>query len=56
MGNFMGTVVGSLVITTSAEGRILLGISTNVQTIPTGAVLILAVLVSSRRSKLRTLK
>lgn len=56
MGSILGTVVGSLVITTLANGLILLGISTNVQTILTGAVLILAVMISIRRGKLKIIK
>ena len=56
LGNILGTVVGSLVITTLANGLILMGISTNVQTILTGAVLIVAVMISIRRGKLRLIK
>jgi len=56
MGNIIGTVVGSLVITTLANGLIILGVSTNVQTILTGAVLIVAVMISIRRGKLRLIK
>jgi ribose/xylose/arabinose/galactoside ABC-type transport system permease subunit len=56
MGNILGTVVGSLVITTLANGLILVGVSTNVQTILTGVVLIVAVMVSIRRGKLRLIK
>ncbi len=55
-GNIVGTVIGSLVITTLANGLILMGISTNVQTILTGAVLIVAVMISIRRGKLRLIK
>jgi ribose/xylose/arabinose/galactoside ABC-type transport system permease subunit len=56
MGNILGTVVGSLVITTLANGLILVGVSTNYQTILTGVVLIVAVMVSIRRGKLRLIK
>jgi ribose/xylose/arabinose/galactoside ABC-type transport system permease subunit len=56
MGSILGTVVGSLVMTTLANGLIILGISTNVQTILTGAVLVAAVLVSIRRDKIRVMK
>lgn len=56
MGSIIGTVVGSLVITTLANGLIILGISTNVQTILTGVVLIGAVMISIRRGKLRLIK
>jgi ribose/xylose/arabinose/galactoside ABC-type transport system permease subunit len=56
MGSILGTVVGSLVITTLANGLIILGISTNVQTILTGAVLVIAVLISIRRDKIRVMK
>jgi ribose/xylose/arabinose/galactoside ABC-type transport system permease subunit len=56
MGSILGTVVGSLVITTLANGLIILGISTNVQTILTGAVLVVAVLISIRRDKIRVMK
>ena len=55
-GSILGTVVGSLVITTLANGLILLGISSNVQTVLTGAVLILAVMISIRRGRLRIIK
>jgi ribose/xylose/arabinose/galactoside ABC-type transport system permease subunit len=56
IGSIIGTVVGSLVITTLANGLIILGVSTNVQTILTGAVLIVAVMISIRRGKLRLIK
>jgi ribose/xylose/arabinose/galactoside ABC-type transport system permease subunit len=56
MGSIVGTVVGSLVITILANGLIILGISTNVQTVLTGAVLIVAVLISIRRDKIRVIK
>ncbi len=56
MGSIIGTVVGSLVITILANGLIMLGISTNVQTVLTGAVLIVAVLISIRRDKIRVMK
>ena len=56
MGSILGTVVGSLVITTLANGLIILGISTNIQTILTGAVLVAAVLISIRRDKIRVMK
>ena len=56
MGSIIGTVIGSLVMTTLANGLVLLGISTNVQTILTGLVLILAVMISIRRGKLRLIK
>jgi ribose/xylose/arabinose/galactoside ABC-type transport system permease subunit len=56
MGNILGTVVGSLVITTLANGLILVGVSTNVQTRLTGVALIVAVMVSIRRGKLRLIK
>jgi len=56
LGSILGTVVGALVMTTLANGLIILGISTNVQTVLTGVVLITAVLVSIRRGKLRTIK
>lgn len=55
-GSVIGTLVGSLVITTLANGLILLGISSNVQTVLTGAVLILAVMISIRRGRLRIIK
>jgi len=56
VGSIIGTVVGALVMTTLANGLIILGVSTNVQTVLTGVVLIVAVLVSIRRGKLRTIK
>jgi len=56
LGSIVGTVVGALVMTTLANGLIILGVSTNVQTVLTGVVLMTAVLVSIRRGKLRTIK
>jgi len=56
MGSILGTVVGGLVITTLANGLIIVGISTNIQTILTGAVLVAAVLISIRRDKIRVMK
>jgi len=56
LGSIVGTVVGALVMTTLANGLIIMGVSTNVQTVLTGVVLIAAVLVSIRRGKLRTIK
>lgn len=55
-GSILGTLIGSLVITTLANGLILLGISSNVQTVLTGAVLILAVMISIRRGRMRIIK
>jgi ribose/xylose/arabinose/galactoside ABC-type transport system permease subunit len=56
MGSIVGTVVGSLVMTALANGLVILGVSTNVQTVLTGAVLIASVLVSLRRGKIRIIK
>jgi ribose/xylose/arabinose/galactoside ABC-type transport system permease subunit len=56
MGSIVGTVVGSLVMTALANGLVILGVSTNVQTVLTGAVLIASVLVSIRRGKIRIIK
>jgi len=56
MGSILGTVVGSLVMTVLANGLIILGVSTNVQTILTGVVLIFAVLVSIQRAKIKIIK
>lgn len=56
MGSIVGTVVGSLVMTALANGLVILGVSTNVQTVLTGAVLIVSVLVSIRRGRIRIIK
>ena len=56
MGSILGTIVGSLVISILANGMIILGISTNVQTVLTGVVLVVAVLLSIQRDKLRVIK
>jgi ribose/xylose/arabinose/galactoside ABC-type transport system permease subunit len=56
MGSILGTIVGSLVISILANGMIILGISTNVQTVLTGVVLVAAVLLSIQRDKLRVIK
>lgn len=55
-GSVLGTVVGSLVITTLANGLVIMGVSTNVQTVLTGIVLIGAVMISIRRDKLKIIK
>ncbi|WP_062226720.1 ABC transporter permease [Aureimonas frigidaquae] len=55
-GSIVGTVVGSLVITTLANGLVILGISTNVQTILTGVVLVGAVMISISRGKMKIIK
>jgi ribose/xylose/arabinose/galactoside ABC-type transport system permease subunit len=55
-GSIPGTVVGSLVIMSLANGLIIMGVPTNVQTVLTGVVLIAAVMVSIRRGKLRIIK
>lgn len=55
-GSILGTAVGSLVITSLANGLIIMGVPTNVQTVLTGMVLIGAVMVSIRRGKLKIIK
>jgi len=55
-GSILGTVVGSLVIMTLANGLVIMGVSSNVQTVLTGLVLIVAVMISIRRGKLRIIK
>jgi ribose/xylose/arabinose/galactoside ABC-type transport system permease subunit len=55
-GSILGTIVGSLVISTLANGLIILGVSTNVQTVLTGVVLVGAVLLSIQRGKIRIMK
>lgn len=55
-GSVLGTVVGSLVIMTLANGLVIMGVSTNVQTVLTGVVLIGAVMISIRRDKLKVIK
>lgn len=55
-GSVLGTVVGSLLITTLANGLIILGVSTNIQTVLTGAVLIAAVMISIQRGRVRVVK
>jgi len=56
MGSIIGTAVGSLVITSLANGLIIMGVPTNVQTVLTGVVLIGAVMISIRRGKLKIIK
>jgi ribose/xylose/arabinose/galactoside ABC-type transport system permease subunit len=55
-GSILGTVVGSLVMSTLANGLIILGISTDVQTVLTGVVLVGAVLLSIQRGKIKVMK
>ncbi|MGH7101372.1 MAG: ABC transporter permease [Acetobacteraceae bacterium] len=55
-GSILGTVVGSLVIMTLANGLIIMGVSSNVQTVLTGIVLIGAVMISIRRGKIKIIK
>jgi ribose/xylose/arabinose/galactoside ABC-type transport system permease subunit len=55
-GSILGTVVGSLVMSTLANGLIILGVSTDVQIVLTGIVLVGAVLLSIQRGKLRIMK
>jgi ribose/xylose/arabinose/galactoside ABC-type transport system permease subunit len=55
-GTILGTIVGSLVMSTLANGLIILGISTDVQTVLTGIVLVGAVLLSIQRGKIRIMK
>lgn len=55
-GSILGTIVGSLVMSTLANGMIILGVSTNVQLVMTGVVLVGAVMLSIQRGKLRVLK
>ncbi len=55
-GSILGTVVGSLVMSTLANGMIILGIPTNVQIVLTGVVLVGAVLLSIQRSKIHIMK
>jgi ribose/xylose/arabinose/galactoside ABC-type transport system permease subunit len=56
MGSIIGTAIGSLVITSLANGLIIMGVPTNVQTVLTGVVLIGAVMISIRRGKLKIIK
>ncbi|HZZ63510.1 MAG TPA: ABC transporter permease [Roseiarcus sp.] len=55
-GSILGTIVGSLVIMSLANGLIIMGVPSNVQTVLTGLVLIVAVMISIRRGKLRIIK
>ncbi|MBX3596734.1 MAG: ABC transporter permease [Rhizobiaceae bacterium] len=55
-GSIIGTAVGSLVIMSLANGLIIMGVPTNVQTVLTGVVLIVAVMISIRRGKLKIIK
>jgi ribose/xylose/arabinose/galactoside ABC-type transport system permease subunit len=48
--------VGSLVIMALPNGLVIMGVSSNVQTVLTGLMLILAVTISIRRGKLRIIK
>jgi ribose/xylose/arabinose/galactoside ABC-type transport system permease subunit len=55
-GSILGTVVGSLVMSTLANGLIILGVSTDLQVVLTGIVLVGAVLLSIQRGKIRIMK
>ena len=55
-GSIIGTIVGSLVIMSLANGLVIMGVSSNVQTVLTGVVLIGAVMISIRRGKLKVIK
>jgi ribose/xylose/arabinose/galactoside ABC-type transport system permease subunit len=55
-GSILGTIVGGLVMSTLANGLIILGVSTDVQIVLTGMVLVGAVLLSIQRGKLRIMK
>jgi ribose/xylose/arabinose/galactoside ABC-type transport system permease subunit len=55
-GSIVGTIVGSLVMATLANGLIILGVSTDVQIVLTGVVLVGAVLLSIQRGKLKIMK
>jgi ribose/xylose/arabinose/galactoside ABC-type transport system permease subunit len=55
-GSILGTGLGSLVIMSLANGLIIMGVPTNVQTVLTGMVLIGAVMISIRRGKLKIIK
>lgn len=55
-GSILGTIVGSLVMATLANGLIILGVSTDVQIVLTGVVLVGAVLLSIQRGKLKIMK
>jgi len=55
-GSIFGTIVGSLVMSTLANGLIIMGVSTDVQIVLTGVVLVGAVLLSIERGKIRIMK
>jgi len=55
-GSILGTIVGSLVMSTLANGLIIIGVETNVQIVLTGVVLVGAVLLSIQRGKLKFMK
>jgi ribose/xylose/arabinose/galactoside ABC-type transport system permease subunit len=55
-GSILGTIVGSLVMSTLANGLIILGVSTDAQIVLTGIVLVGAVLLSIQRGKIRIMK
>jgi len=55
-GSILGTVVGSLVMATLANGMVILDIPTNVQIVMTGIVLVGAVLLSMQRGKIAIMK
>ena len=55
-GSIVSTMVGSLIITSLANGLVIEGVSTNVQTVLTGVVLIGAVLIPIPRGKLKIIK
>ena len=55
-GSILGTIVGSLVMSTLPNGLIILGVETDVQIVLTGVVLVGAVLLSIQRGKIRIMK
>ena len=55
-GSVLGTIIGSLVIMSLANGLVIMGISSNVQTVLTGVVLICAAMISIRQGKLKIIK
>jgi ribose/xylose/arabinose/galactoside ABC-type transport system permease subunit len=55
-GSILGTIVGSLVMSTLANGLIIMGVSTEVQIVLTGIVLVGAVILSIQRGKIRIMK
>lgn len=56
VGSIQGTIIGALIISVLNNGLVLLGISTDVQMVVKGVVLIFAVFISLERAKIGSIK